>query len=332
MRKINNKLYADYESNHIMMVFPWMYQKYYYFNDLMAIYKTLSEIFHANKVKQTFIFPHKETYDDELLNYFKASMNIIKHDCNDIWVRDFYPKLYTYQENKKMINYSYNGYGEKYEFAKDNKLKKIFNKHLIGLDLTDLVLEGGNLEFSSKGLLLSNIHSIIKNNINLSHDEIKKRINELKDEIDIREIFMIDISPMKGDDTNGHIDNLIRFVDDETLLYFASEDKSYHNYELACKLKKQINNICAKSKIIKNIVPIFHNSSDMLIKNKKICPYSKLNFIITKNCYIFPSINLNHHSLREQLSKLKLDKKFYVLNSEASLIENGGLHCLTANI
>jgi len=332
MSKIANKLYADYESNHIMMIFPWMHQKYSYFNDLVAIYKKLSEIFYMNRVKQTLIFPNKKKYNGEILDFFADNIEIIEYECNDIWIRDYYPKLYTNQKNKKEINYNYNGYGKKYKFDKDDNLKKIVNKHLIGLDLKDLVLEGGNLEFSSKGLLLTNKHCIIKNNLNISYEEINKKFDILKNEIDIKEIFMIDIDPMQGDDTNGHIDNFIRLINDETLLYFASDDKSYHNYDLAHKLKEQVHDIFIKSKIIKNIVPVLHNSEDILVKNKKICPYSKLNFIITKNCYIFPSTKSNTDCLNNQISKLKLDKKFYVLNTEASLIESGGLHCLTANI
>lgn len=332
MRKIENKLYTDYESNHIMMTYPWMHEKYSYFNDLIIIYKTLSEIFHINKVKQTFIFPYKENYNNKTIDPFGINVEIIEYDCDDIWIRDYYPKLYTDQKKQKIINYNYNGYGKKYKFTKDNNLKKIVNKHAVGLDLEDLVLEGGNLEFSSKGLLLTNKHSIIKNNINFSHEKIMKKIDTLKNKIDVQEVFMIDINPLQGDDTNGHIDNFVRFINDETLLYFASKDKSYHNYELANKLKEQIDNIFLKSKIIKNIIPIYHNSNDTLIIDKKICPYSKLNFIITKNCYIFPSINSNYHILEKQIAKLKLDKKFYILNSEASLIESGGLHCLTANI
>jgi agmatine/peptidylarginine deiminase len=79
----------------------------------------------------------------------------------------------------------------------------------------------------------------------------------LKNEIPFNELFTLEIEPIKGDDTNGHVDNLVRFIDDENLVYFASTDKSYINYNVAKELKNQLNFIKKKSKIIKNIFPIF---------------------------------------------------------------------------
>ena len=101
---------------------------------------------------------------------------------------------------------------------------------------------------------------------------------------------MIEVGNIQGDDTNGHIDNLVRFIDDENIVYFASNDKQYINFDIAKELEHQLLIIKRKSKIIKNIFPIFHNEEDTFIYNDNYYPYSKLNFIITSNCIIFPSI------------------------------------------
>ena len=332
MRKIENKLYADYISDHIMMTYPWMHKKYTHYNDLVMIYRNLSKIFDKNNIKQTWILPEIEEYDHELISLLKPNINIINYDCDDIWIRDYYPKLYSDYENKKTINYNYNGYGEQYTYLKDNNLKNVINIHSLGIDLKEIVLEGGNLEFSSKGVLIANKKCFVKNNTNFQYNEIINKINLLEKEINISETYIVHIDSILGDDTNGHIDNLVRFIDDETLVYFASEDKSYPNYKLACELKKNVNDILKTSQIVKEIVPIFHSSDDIFVKDKKIYPYSKLNFIVTNNCYIFPSICTNEDNLKNELNWLNLDKELYIVNSEASLIENGGLHCLTTNI
>jgi len=329
---MSNKLYADYMSSHIMMTYPWMHQKYTYYDDLVMIYRKLSKIFEKNNIRQTLIISNKKEHDKQQLEFIKNDIDIVYYNCNDVWIRDYYPKFYLDSKEKKMISYEYNGYGKKYPYSKDNNLKSIADTNLIGLYLKGIALEGGNLEFSSKGVLLANKKCLVRNNINYSEDEIMIKINTLKNKINISEIFTIDIKPIEGDDTNGHIDNLVRFVDDETILYFASNDKEYPNYDVACQLKEQIKDISKKSKIIKKVIPIFHTSNDLLIKDNKICPYSKLNFVITKSCIIFPCIDNNEHDIIDQLDNLNLNKRFYVINSEASLIENGGLHCLTTNI
>ena len=125
--------------------------------------------------------------------------------------------------------------------------------------------------------------------------------------------------PAIGDDTNGHIDNFIRFIDNETIVYFASKDKSYCNYQLACKLSKQVKDIVDRSKIIKRAIPLYHSKDDELIKNGKIYPYSKVNFIATTECFIFPCISNNRESLQHDLdglpSKTKMTEKLFFLNS-----------------
>ena len=126
--------------------------------------------------------------------------------------------------------------------------------------------------------------------------------------------------------------NFIRFIDNETIVYFASKDESYCNYQLACKLAKQVKNIVDRSKIIKQAIPLYHSKDDEMIKNGKIFPYSKLNFIATTECFIFPCISNNRESLQHDLDSLPLKTKIYVINTEAALTEYGGLHCLTANI
>ncbi|MDC0415062.1 agmatine deiminase family protein, partial [Gammaproteobacteria bacterium] len=174
--------------------------------------------------------------------------------------------------------------------------------------------------------------SFIQNNHKYSGDEVLDKLIFLKNRISFDELFTLEIEPIKGDDTNGHVDNLVRFIDDENLVYFASTDKSYINYNVAKELKNQLKFIKKKSKKIKNIFPIFHDDRDIFCDNDKYYPYSKLNFLITSNCVVFPSITSNHLSILDDLRDLPILRKKYNINCEASLLECGGLHCLSMNI
>ena len=79
-------------------------------------------------------------------------------------------------------------------------------------------------------------------------------------------------------------------------------------------------------------IEVFHDDRDTLYSDNKYYPYSKLNFIITSNCIIFPSITNNNISIFDSLNDLPIRKIKYNINCEASLIECGGLHCLSMNI
>ncbi len=332
MSKISNKLFADYESKHIIMTFPSMHNKEYYYDELVSIYIKLCNIFSMNNIKQTIVVNNKDSHYKKFLNSINAKINVLIYNCNDIWIRDYYPKIYIHNHDKRTINFDYNAYGEKYRYVEDNDFKDFYKIYASELDLKNIIFEGGNLEFSSKGVLITNKNSFIKNNINLKEDDIFLALNDLKKKIDIPELYILNSYPLLGDDTNGHIDNLVRFISDDTLLYFASLDKTYCNYDIAYELEQQIRIIHKKSKVIKNIIPIYHSENDTFIKNNNIYPYSKLNFIATKNCFIFPTIKNNESTINNDLKILPIKKNLYTINCEASLLENGGPHCLTVNI
>ena len=231
-----------------------------------------------------------------------------------------------------MIRYRFNAHGGKYDYNNDNNFKEIFNYVSDEIDIDNFVLEGGNLEFSARGILITNMHCIKKNNIANYTINTEEEINRMIEKLGISELFTINLNGIIGDDTNGHIDNFIRFIDNETIVYFASKDESYCNYQIACRLEKQVEDIVDRSKIIKQAIPLYHSKDDELIKNGKIYPYSKLNFIATTECFIFPCISSNRESLQHDLDGLPSKTKIYVINTEAALTEYGGLHCLTANI
>ena len=331
MSVIKKKLLADFESDHIVMVHPHMHRDKSYYSDLYKIFSGLNEIFLNNKTKQTIVFDENGK-SENLYDLTDPSVSKIFYNCNDIWIRDYLPKIYISDGSKKMIRYRFNAYGGKYDYNNDNNFKEIFKYVSDEIDIGNFVLEGGNLEFSAKGILITNMHCIKKNNIANYTINTEEEINRMIEKLGISELFTINLNGIIGDDTNGHIDNFIRFIDNETIVYFASKDESYCNYQTACRLEKQVEDIVDTSKIIKQAIPLYHSKDDELIKNGKIYPYSKLNFIATTECFIFPCISSNRESLQHDLDGLPSKAKIYVINTEAALTEYGGLHCLTANI
>ncbi len=78
-----------------------------------------------------------------------------------------------------MIRYRFNAYGEKYNYKNDNNFKEIFNYVSDEIDLDNFVLEGGNLEFSARGILITNMHCIKNNNIaNYTINAEEERLTE----------------------------------------------------------------------------------------------------------------------------------------------------------
>ena len=139
-----------------------------------------------------------------------SCIRTIYYDCDDIWVRDLCPKLYISGNEKKMIDYHFNAYGGKYPHNRDRDFKNNISISKGEIKLNDLVLEGGNLEFSSKSII-TNMYAIRKNNIKKDIN-IEKELSNLKECLKVEEILCTSIPGIIGDDTNGHIDNLIRLM------------------------------------------------------------------------------------------------------------------------
>ena len=62
------------------------------------------------------------------------------------------------------------------------------------------------------------------------------------------------------------------------------------------------------------MIPMYHDESDVFIKNNKIYPYSKLNFIAAKNAFIFPTLKSNEDILKLEIAKLPINVKTYIVN------------------
>ena len=66
-------------------------------------------------------------------------------------------------------------------------------------------------------------------------------------------------------------------------------------------------------------------------KSKKI-DLIRILLILTKDIFIFPCLSSNYDQIDKDIQSLSLESMTYSLDTEAALLENGGLHCLTANI
>ena len=98
-----NKLLPDFKSQHIIMVHPYMYEGKHYFIDLVDIYKNLNKIFLDNSVSQTIVLDQNSVLSDYYIGSQESDIRTIYYNCDDVWIRDFMPKLYICGHEKKRI-------------------------------------------------------------------------------------------------------------------------------------------------------------------------------------------------------------------------------------
>ena len=145
---------------------------------------------------------------------------------NDTWARDH--GFISVEDNGNLIllDFCFNGWGEKFEAAFDNAI----NRHLYDQELVrgtyenhlDFVLEGGSIESDGKGTVFTTTCCLMAPHRNqpLTQAQIEER---LKQYLGTERVVWINHGSLIGDDTDGHIDTLVRICPDDTLLYIGAD-------------------------------------------------------------------------------------------------------------
>jgi agmatine deiminase len=155
---------------------------------------------------------------------------------NDAWVRDHGP-IYVVREHagkrqRAIIDWDYNAWGNKYPpFDLDNAIpSRIAAEFGEERFCPGIVMEGGSIDVDGRGTLMTSEQCLLNPNRNphLSKQEIEQK---LSDYLGITRFLWLG-EGIVGDDTDGHIDDLTRFIDPHTVLTVVEPDPLDENHRL----------------------------------------------------------------------------------------------------
>ncbi len=153
---------------------------------------------------------------------------------NDAWCRDHGPNfVFRHTDGrveKIIVNWDYNAWGEKYAFyADDNAVpERIASLYQLPLVFPGMVLEGGSIDVNGKGLLLTSEACLLNPNRNpaMSREDIERQLARY---LGIEKVLWLG-DGIVGDDTDGHVDDMARFVNETTIVIAVEENPSDDNY------------------------------------------------------------------------------------------------------
>lgn len=249
------------------------------------------------------------------------------------WCRDHGPIFLTRdtphgQHDRVIVNWKYNAWGEKYPpYDLDNEIPRHVAKlrHL-PVYSPDMVLEGGSVEVNGQGTLLTTEACLLNPNRNpeLSRSEIEQN---LRDYLSVTKIIWLG-EGIAGDDTDGHIDTLARFIDPHTIVAAVEEDvqdANYHflqeNYRLLRMARDQDDHLF---RIVKLPMP------GMVEYQGQRLPATYVNFYIANRIVIVPVFNdRNDGKALEILQENFPDRQVFGIDSRDLIWGLGSFHCLT---
>lgn len=252
------------------------------------------------------------------------------HPTNDAWCRDHGPAfLINPKEKKKMIvDWGYNAWGGKYPpFDLDDVIPTRIAKHYnIPVVEPGIVMEGGSVEFNGKGTLLTTRACLLNPNRNpqLNQAQIEKY---LTDYYGVDHILWLG-DGIIGDDTDGHIDDLTRFVNEDTVVTIIEENRKDENYEILQDNLKELKTLRLENGKQMNIVEL-PMPSPVVYEDQRL-PASYANFYIANKYVVVPTFrDKNDDRAIDILQKCFNDRKVIGIDSTDIIWGLGSFHCLS---
>ena len=261
-------------------------------------------------------------------NIFKVDFIIA--ETNDAWIRDYGPDfiLDKFRKKKVILNWEYNSWGEKYPpFHLDNNIPLKIGE-LLDLEVVshNMVLEGGSFDVNGCGDLLTTRSCLLNPNRNPKMD-IMTIEEQLKKNFGVQKVHWLE-EGIKGDDTDGHIDDIVRFVNETTITYVYTDDKEHPDYEVLQKIDEQLHQLVLSSGVKPTLIKL--PVPEILFFEDEILPCSYANFLITNKKVLVPTFNcLQDNEAISTLQELFKEHKVIGIPSKHIIIGLGNLHCLS---
>ena len=288
------------------------------------------------EVEQVFI----NVWDDEMIEEAKSFLKIqpgispnvtfFKHPAYEPWCRDHGPVFVTNKTTgeKALVDWAYNAWGEKYPpFDLDNEIPKhVANLRNIKRFDPKMILEGGSIEVNGNGLLMTTESCLMNPNRNpaLSKQEIEEHLINY---LGVNKILWLG-EGIVGDDTDGHIDDMTRFVNASTIVTAVEADPSDENHGPLKDNRRRLDAFNKTQDRPFGIVEI--PMPKPVIQEGLRLPASYANFYIANRIVIVPIFNDPNDALAlKTIQELVPNRRVIGIDSTTLIWGLGSFHCIT---
>ena len=260
-----------------------------------------------------------------------SRVSFFLHPTNDAWCRDHGPAFLIHasaNHKKVIIDWDYNAWGGKYPpYDLDDVIPTIIGKHYnIPIYHPGIIMEGGSVEFNGAGTVLTSTACLLNSNRNpqLSQQQIEEYLRHY---YGIEQVLWVD-EGIIGDDTDGHIDDTVRFVNKDTVLAVIEEERHDENYIPLQHNLKQLQSMRLLNGKQLNIVEL--PMPDAILHEGQRLPASYANFYIANTSVIVPTFQCNKDDRALQIiQECFPTRKVVGIDSTEIIWGLGSFHCLS---
>lgn len=307
-----------------------------YLEEITETYMQMAEAI-ARREKLLVVTPHaeeiKEKLSERLGKTEMRNVRVVELPTNDTWARDHgFITLRNADGCPILLDFCFNGWGEKFDAGHDNEinrsLMKIFGCEEKYENRLDFVLEGGSIESDGCGTIFTTTSCLLAPHRNqpMTREQIDLRLREM---LRAERIIWIEHGQLAGDDTDGHIDTIVRPCARDTILYIRCDDPSDEHYTDFKEMELQLQGLrTTEGKPYKLLplpfpYPIYHDGERL--------PATYANFLIINGAVLVPTYGQpkNDAKALETLQMAFPDREMIPIDSTIITRQHGSIHCCT---
>ncbi len=266
----------------------------------------------------------------ELANVNLNQVEFFFHPTNDAWCRDHGPAflLHKTEAKKAIVDWGYNAWGNKYPpYDLDDVVPTLIGKHF-GLDVfhPGIVMEGGSVEFNGAGTVMTSTACLLNENRNphLNQAQIEQFLCDYYGQ---QQVLWVD-EGIVGDDTDGHIDDTVRFVNEDTVITVIESNKEDENFGLLQHNLQQLKAMRLPTGKQLNIIEL--PMPDLMVWEDQRLPCSYANYYVSNKYVIVPTFRQQKDDVAMQIiQSAHPEREVIGIDSTEIIWGLGSFHCLS---
>ena len=255
--------------------------------------------------------------------------HLLPFTSNDTWARDHgFITVEEFDGTKVLLDFQFNGWGQKFAAELDNQI----NRHLYEQGLVegryeshlDFVLEGGSIESDGRGTIFTTRCCLMAPHRNqpLTQQQIDDR---LKQYLGAERVVWLEHGSLIGDDTDGHIDTLVRICPDDTIIYTGG-DGDHPDLDAMERELQTLRTLDGQPyRLLKLPLPRpIYDDGDRL-------PATYANYLVVNGAVLVPTYNqpdLDQEAMRV-VGQAYPDREIVGIDCRPVIRQHGSLHCCT---
>jgi len=337
MDKISGFHFPAEWANHTATWLSWPHKEESWPGKIVTIYQPYCEFIKAvsegELVRINVANEQMAAFAKEQLQQVGADLKRIEFfefPTNDAWCRDHGPAflINTNTKQKVIVDWGYNAWGNKYPpYDLDDVIPTKIAQHFnLPVYHPGIVMEGGSVDFNGKGTVLTTTACLLNKNRNphLNQQQIEAY---LQNYYGVEQILWLG-DGIVGDDTDGHIDDITRFVNEDTVVTVIEENQNDENYHILQENLQTLKTMRLLNGKQLNIVEL--PMPDAVYHDGQRLPASYANFYIGNSAVVVPTYcSKNDDKALDIIQQCFPGRKVTGIDSTDIIWGLGSFHCLS---